>query len=67
MRKHYIFKAEVPRAIEQDVDIAVNVAAKAFETWRYMQARNCGKLLSKIAEAIIHLSKTIYEAILTSR
>jgi acyl-CoA reductase-like NAD-dependent aldehyde dehydrogenase len=44
--------AQVPRATAEDVDIAVKAAAKAFETWRFVPARERGKLLAKIAEAI---------------
>lgn len=44
--------AEVPRATAEDVDIAVNAANKAFEEWRNVPARERGKLLWKIADAV---------------
>ena len=44
--------AEVPRAIEADVDRAVKVAAKAFESWKRMAPRDRGKLMLRIAADI---------------
>ncbi len=44
--------AEVPSASEVDVDVAVKAAARAFETWKKMPARERGKLLLKIADAV---------------
>lgn len=44
--------AEVPRANASDIDFAVKAAAKAFETWRHIPARERGKLLLKMADAI---------------
>jgi len=41
--------AEVPRAMEADVDRAVKAAAKAFESWKRMAPRDRGKLMLKIA------------------
>jgi len=41
--------AEVPRAMEADVDRAVKAAAKAFESWKRMPPRDRGKLMLKIA------------------
>lgn len=43
---------EVPRAREEDVDRAVQSAARAFEKWKRMAPRERGKLLLKIAEAM---------------
>jgi len=44
--------ATVPRGSAPDVDRAVRAAAKAFETWKLVAARERGKLLLKIADAI---------------
>jgi len=44
--------AEVPRATAADVDRAVRVAAAAFEHWKRVPARERGKLLLKVAEAM---------------
>jgi betaine-aldehyde dehydrogenase len=44
--------AQVPRGDEADVDRAVNVAARAFDHWRTMPARERGKLLLRIADAV---------------
>lgn len=41
--------AEVPCAIEADVDRAVKAAAKAFESWKRMAPRDRGKLMVRIA------------------
>jgi|CryGeyStandDraft_6_1057127.scaffolds.fasta_scaffold46116_2 betaine-aldehyde dehydrogenase len=41
--------AEVPRAMEADVDRSVKAAAKAFESWKRMSPRDRGKLMLKIA------------------
>ncbi len=43
---------EVPRGDSNDVDRAVLSAAKAFETWRRVSARERGRLMIKIGEAI---------------
>ncbi len=40
--------AEVPRAMEADVDRAVKAASKAFESWKRMAPRDRGKLMLKI-------------------
>jgi acyl-CoA reductase-like NAD-dependent aldehyde dehydrogenase len=44
--------AEVPRASAEDVDIAVEAANEAFKSWREVSARERGKLLWKIADAV---------------
>ena len=44
--------AEVPRATEEDVDLAVRAAARAFESWKVVGARERGKALMKIADAM---------------
>ena len=44
--------AEVPRATAADVDRAVRAAEQAFESWKLVAARERGKLLLKIAEAM---------------
>lgn len=44
--------AYVPRANEIDVDIAVTAASRAFVGWRRIPARDRGKVLLRIAEAI---------------
>ena len=44
--------AQVPRGEEVDVDRAVNAAARAFEQWRAVPARERGKLLLRIADAV---------------
>ena len=43
---------EVPHAKAADVDRAVLAAAKAFERWRQVSARERGKLMIRIGEAI---------------
>ena len=43
---------EVPRSGVEDVDRAVNAAAKAFEKWKRVAPRDRGKLMLKIADAI---------------
>lgn len=42
----------VPRAGEADVDAAVRAAAEAFVTWRAVAARDRGRLLLNIADAV---------------
>ena len=44
--------AEVPRAGAEDVDRAVQAAARAFESWRLVAPRDRGKRLLRIAEAL---------------
>jgi betaine-aldehyde dehydrogenase len=44
--------ADVPRGAAADVDRAVKAAARAFETWRAVPARDRGRLLLQIADAI---------------
>ena len=44
--------AQVPRAGDADVDRAVRAAARAFESWRLVPARDRGRLLSRIADAV---------------
>jgi acyl-CoA reductase-like NAD-dependent aldehyde dehydrogenase len=44
--------AQVPRGDESDVDQAVNAAARAFDQWRNVPARERGKLLLRIADAV---------------
>lgn len=55
--------AEVPRASEVDVDIAVKAAAKAFETWKDVPARDRGRLLLQIADAVEAESEEIARTI----
>ncbi len=50
---------EVPRAREEDVDRAVQAAARAFETWKRVAPRERGKLLLKIAEAMEAQSESL--------
>jgi delta 1-pyrroline-5-carboxylate dehydrogenase len=42
--------AEIPRAGSEDVGRAVQAAAKAFEAWKKVPARERGKLMMKIAD-----------------
>jgi betaine-aldehyde dehydrogenase len=44
--------AEVPRAVEADVERAVKAGTKAFEGWKRMAPRERGKLMLKIATDI---------------
>ena len=44
--------AQVPRAAEADVDRAVVAAARAFEAWRVVPARERGRALLRIADAV---------------
>src|SRR5687768_2331726 len=44
--------AQVPRGGEADVDRAVTAAARAFESWRRVPARERGRLLLRIADAV---------------
>ena len=44
--------AEVPRATDADVDMAVRAAATAFEAWRLVAPRDRGRALLKIADAV---------------
>jgi acyl-CoA reductase-like NAD-dependent aldehyde dehydrogenase len=43
---------QVPRASEVDVDKAVRAAAAAFDTWRSVPARDRGRMLLRIADAV---------------
>ena len=43
---------EVPRGGAEDIDRAVKAAAKAFPAWKKIPARERGKLLMKIADAV---------------
>ena len=43
---------EVPRGRAEDVDRAVRAASRAFEEWRRVSARERGKLMIKIGEAL---------------
>ena len=51
--------AEVPRAMEADVDRAVKAAAKAFGSWKRMAPRDRGKAMLKIAADIEAQSEDI--------
>ena len=51
--------AEVPRAGAADVDAAVRIAAKAFDSWKRVAPRERGKLLMKIADAVDAERETI--------
>jgi betaine-aldehyde dehydrogenase len=44
--------AQVPRARDADVDRAVAAAARAFERWRLVPARERGRALLRIADAV---------------
>ncbi|MET3508010.1 aldehyde dehydrogenase family protein [Halalkalibacter oceani] len=44
--------AEVPRATAEDVDNAVQAANEAFDSWRKVPARERGRMLWKIADAV---------------
>jgi acyl-CoA reductase-like NAD-dependent aldehyde dehydrogenase len=44
--------AEVPRATAPDVDAAVRSAARAFETWRAVNPRERGRMMTRIADAM---------------
>jgi len=44
--------AQVPRGAEADVDRAVRAAARAFEAWRVVPARERGRTLLRIADAV---------------
>ncbi|MCM3762253.1 aldehyde dehydrogenase family protein [Alkalihalobacillus oceani] len=44
--------AEVPRATAEDVNNAVQAANEAFDSWRKVPARERGRLLWKIADAV---------------
>ena len=44
--------AQVPRGGEADVERAVRAAARAFESWRQVPARERGRLLLRIADAM---------------
>jgi acyl-CoA reductase-like NAD-dependent aldehyde dehydrogenase len=44
--------AQVPRGGESDVARAVDAAARAFESWRRVPARERGRLLLRIADAV---------------
>lgn len=44
--------AEVPRATEEDVDIAVKAANEAFKSWREVPTTERGRALWKIADAV---------------
>lgn len=41
--------AEVPRAAAADVDVAVRAAARAFQSWKLVTARERGRLMLRIA------------------
>src|SRR4029453_11886458 len=43
---------QVPRASEADVDTAARAAATAFDTWRAVPARDRGRMLLRIADAV---------------
>jgi betaine-aldehyde dehydrogenase len=43
---------EVPRGTEEDVDRAINAAAKAFIEWKKIAPRERGKIISKIGEQL---------------
>ena len=57
--------ARVPRARAADVDLAAHAAAKAFETWKRVPARERGKLLMKIAERMEAETEPIARTIAT--
>ncbi|HEY4027664.1 MAG TPA: 3-hydroxyisobutyrate dehydrogenase [Candidatus Dormibacteraeota bacterium] len=44
--------AEVPRAAAADVEIAVSAAARAFQYWKLVAARERGKLMLQIADDV---------------
>ena len=44
--------ATVPRALPADLDLAVDAASKAFQSWRRVAPRDRGKLLLQIADGL---------------
>jgi betaine-aldehyde dehydrogenase len=57
--------AHIPHGTEKDVDLAVQKAAKAFDEWKLVPARERGKLLMKIADAVEAQSEAIARMIAT--
>lgn len=57
--------AHVPRAGAEDVDRAVAAAAKAFPAWRQVPARERGKLLLEVADALESRIEELARAIAT--
>jgi betaine-aldehyde dehydrogenase len=55
--------AKVPRAMSEDVDRAVRVAARAFVTWKREVPRERGKRLLKIADALEAQSERIAQLV----
>ena len=55
--------AEVPRGTAEDVDLAVQAAHKAFESWKKVPARERGKLLWHIADAVEEQAERIARTI----
>ncbi len=57
--------AEVPRANAEDVNFAVEAASEAFDSWRKVPARNRGRLLWKIADAVEEIEEELARTIAT--
>ncbi|MCM3716298.1 aldehyde dehydrogenase family protein [Alkalihalobacillus oceani] len=57
--------AEVPRSSAEDVDIAVKAAHAAFASWREVPAKERGKLLWRIADAVEEQAEDIARTIAT--
>ena len=57
--------AEVPRANDEDVDMAVNVAEEAFKTWKEVPIAQRGAILLKIADAIEEAAAELGEMVAT--
>ena len=43
---------EVPRGGAEDIDVAVRAASAAFERWKMVPARDRGRMLMRIADAV---------------
>ncbi|MCM3759217.1 aldehyde dehydrogenase family protein [Alkalihalobacillus oceani] len=57
--------AEVPRSSAEDVDFAVKAAHTAFASWREVPAKERGRLLWKIADAVEEQAEDIARTIAT--
>lgn len=55
--------AEIPRGGAEDVDLAVRAASMAFAQWRKVPARDRGKLLIRVAEAVERVAEDLAIAV----
>lgn len=55
--------AEIPRGGAEDVDLAVRAASMAFAHWRKVPARDRGKLLIRVAEAVERVAEDLAIAV----